>query len=38
MGDGRAELTVTDLKQVLDLYAASGVVIAALIGAGAFIL
>jgi adenosylcobinamide-phosphate synthase len=38
MGDGRAELTVTDLKQVLDLYVASGVVIAGLIGAGAFFL
>lgn len=38
MGDGRAELTLRDLKQVIDLYVAMGVVTALLVLAGAVLL
>lgn len=38
MGDGRGELSVRDLKQVIDLYVAMGVVTALLVLAGAVLL
>ncbi len=38
MGDGRGDLSVRDLKQVIDLYVAMGVVTALLVLAGAVLL